>query len=250
MARSAEGAALTQQHRLRQLQVRAGVLRDLLPLWSMWTAADPDSYRTFVAVAASLVVGGHDQSTVAAAAYWERFRVAENASGTVGAMRVDPPERARIAAALRATGLDATLRGIKAGFSPQAAQQNALVDVSGSVGRMVLRGGNDTLVASVDLDGTAVGWARVTSGSPCAFCAMLASRGPVFKTDRGARFVAHDHDSCTVEPHYDGAEWPGRAREFRAQWRQAQRQAREAGELDRGTANDALNAFRRFRGDT
>lgn len=52
-----------------------------------------------------------------------------------------------------------------------------------------------------------------SSGGPCGFCAMLASRGPVYKTSTsaGARVSAfHDHCRCTVVPVYTSREWDGK----------------------------------------
>lgn len=48
-------------------------------------------------------------------------------------------------------------------------------------------------------------WRRVTDGSPCGFCAMLAGRGPVYRSAEkaGSGYRWHGHCGCTVEP-YEG----------------------------------------------
>lgn len=59
-------------------------------------------------------------------------------------------------------------------------------------------------------------FARVThpnKNGPCGFCAMLASRGPVYKTSESAglrvdRF--HDHDFCTIVPVFTSKYWEGK----------------------------------------
>ena len=52
-------------------------------------------------------------------------------------------------------------------------------------------------------------WRRVTDGAPCGFCAMLASRGPVYTsqdTADGGRY--HGRCGCTAEPFEgDFADW-------------------------------------------
>lgn len=50
-------------------------------------------------------------------------------------------------------------------------------------------------------------WRRVTDGKPCAFCAMLASRGPVYAEDT-VDFDAHPRCGCTSEAvPYTPDEW-------------------------------------------
>lgn len=63
-------------------------------------------------------------------------------------------------------------------------------------------------------------FARVThpnKNGPCGFCAMLASRGPVYKTSESAglrvdRF--HDHDFCTIVPVFTSKNWEGKEQQI------------------------------------
>jgi hypothetical protein len=92
-------------------------------------------------------------------------------------------------------------------------------EAAGSAGRHVLTGGRKSLLTVLENDPIAVGWARVTDGDPCAFCAMLASRGVVFGSAAAAGFSAHDHCACTAEPAYSrSAPLPGRGQEFKDLW--------------------------------
>lgn len=72
----------------------------------------------------------------------------------------------------------------------------------------------------------ALSWARVLTGAEnCAFCVMLASRGPVYSgpDDAGQMLASdkwpdakgyinsyHDNCDCVVVPIYDFSDWPGR----------------------------------------
>lgn len=59
----------------------------------------------------------------------------------------------------------------------------------------------------------AFAWARVVhpgSNGPCGFCAMLAGRGPVYKTQGTAAFAYHYGDRCTVVPVFTSRSWPGK----------------------------------------
>lgn len=59
----------------------------------------------------------------------------------------------------------------------------------------------------------AFAWARVVHPGrhgPCGFCAMLAGRGPVYKTQGTAAFAYHYGDRCTVVPVFTSRSWPGK----------------------------------------
>lgn len=116
-------------------------------------------------------------------------------------------------------------------------RRQAFAEASEAAGRHVQNGGRETVLTLVQADDVALGWARVTDGDPCYFCAMLASRGGVFKTRESAAFQPHDRCGCVPVPIYDRASaFPGRAREFQALWR----------ESTTGTSGkDSIRAFRR-----
>lgn len=127
------------------------------------------------------------------------------------------------------------------------AASTAEANSAGSAMRHVLDGGRTTINDTVSSDDQAIGWQRVTSLKPCPFCRMLAGRGPSYKSESTASFEPHDKCFCEPEPIYrDDSEWAPLAEEFQAEWQEAQRVASEAGELSRGTKNDALNAYRRY----
>ena len=69
-------------------------------------------------------------------------------------------------------------------------------------------------------------WRRVTDGKPCAFCAMLASRGPVYSEDT-VNFRAHRVCGCTAEAcKEDAQEWVPTGVE--SQWVEAYSDASDA----------------------
>ncbi|MEV2236691.1 hypothetical protein [Micromonospora sp. NPDC049891] len=249
MARTTVGAQLTQAHRQAQLALRADVLADLTRLWTLFDTGDVEAtFVRFAAAAEILIRQRHGDSAGLAAAYFERFRAAEGVGGSAAARLVDAPPPTLVRETLRLTGLAGATNALQAGQTPVQASRNGLVRVAGAVTNLVLRGGRRTLVESVRADRQARGWQRVTSGSPCAFCAMIASRGPAFKSDRSARFEAHDHCGCSAEPFYEGSQALARNTALAEAWQNAQRQAADTGDLRRGTSNDALNAFRRHLG--
>jgi hypothetical protein len=244
MARTDAGTALTEEHRQAQAGLRTHALRDFLLLWPLWNG-DPASFGQLVQATQPLVRVYHGLSATVAAAYYEAFRKAEAVTGTATPKLAAALDPAAVAASMYVTGQTMARNALGAGQSPEQVRKSALVRVSGSVTRHVLAGGRDTILQSVAADPEALGWARVTDGDPCAFCAMIASRGPVFKTEAAADFQAHDYCACVAEPAYKGSKWPGNGREYRKIYNRSIRDAAAAGELDRGTSNDLLNAFRR-----
>ncbi|MDN5931872.1 MAG: hypothetical protein L0I24_12555 [Pseudonocardia sp.] len=119
----------------------------------------------------------------------------------------------------------------------QVARDESFVEASGAATRHVLTGGRQSLLTLVEGDMKAIGWIRVTDGDPCAWCALLAGRGPVYRSEQTASFSAHDACACSAEPVYSrDTLWPGRAAEFRRLYR----------EVTAGTSGrDSINAFRR-----
>lgn len=65
----------------------------------------------------------------------------------------------------------------------------------------------DTITTNRRRDPASVGWRRVTTGSGCKFCAMLGSRGAVYK-EATARFASHANCHCTAAPVFEGQDGP------------------------------------------
>lgn len=139
---------------------------------------------------------------------------------------------------LDATGPGTMLHGIKAGQAPAQALDNAAVKLAGAASRLAQQGARQAVLHSVRADEEALGWARITSGRPCAFCAMLASRGPVYKTEQSAGFEAHNHCMCVAMPVFSQEEADGTGfHALAAQW----------GQVTKGlSGSDARREWRRY----
>ncbi len=245
MARSEAGRLLTERHRQAQLQVRARALRDYLRLWPLWEG-DEESFAQMITAALVIVRAYHGLSSTLAASYFQSYRLAEEVRGEATARMAGPINEGKVVAGLIVTGRDAVAAALDAGRPPQEAREKALGRTSGSVTRQVLGGGRETILRSVAEDREALGWGRVTDGDPCAFCAMLAGRGPVYEQDT-VGFEAHDGCGCGAEPvYFRDAPWPGRGAEFRDMYNEAHLLARQEGTMATGTSNDLLNTFRRY----
>ena len=107
-----------------------------------------------------------------------------------------------------------------------AASEKAAHALAGAAVRHVLNGGRDLVRETSARDRDAKGWHRIGDADPCEFCAMLISRGPVYKkvgkTGKSAAFQAHDHDACTAAPYFRGDGWTDEAKAYREVWDAAQ----------------------------
>jgi len=215
VAATLAGSQLTAAHRSVQLALRAVTLRQVL---QVWPAFDPEhAARSWPPVENALlaIIGQRRADSASlAAGYFEAFRATEQIGGTATPIMstFDAEAAARAQTSLQVTGYVTTER-LTVLKRPDPAR-TALVRVSGAVTRHVLDGGRQTLMRSVRADRRALGWARATSGDPCSFCAMLASRGPVYG-ERTGNFQSHDHCACGLEPVFRrDQEWPAGSREY------------------------------------
>lgn len=82
-----------------------------------------------------------------------------------------------------------------------------------SVERHVRNAAREAVSDAAEVAGTEVGWARVLSGAEsCAFCAMLASRGPVYGSEESAGAVTERsgrYDSREAKAYHDNCVVPG-----------------------------------------
>lgn len=235
--------ALTEEYRQRAETVRKAATRDLLRLWPMLDVNNLDHSWPALQRALELMVQDHRHKVAQAAKnYLTTFALIEDRAGDLDVLLASRADPVALRTSLLVTGPIRVKENVSRGATATLATGRALVAVTGVVSRAVLNGGRQTIIDTVGADRDALGWMRVTHGKTCAFCAMLASRGPVYKTrstagdprGRPARF--HDHCDCTVEPVFSTAqEIPEASQQFDELWA-----ASTAGL----SGADARNAFR------
>lgn len=212
MALTTAGTALTEAHRVAQVRTAAATLADIVSAWRLLDPARLDATSPIYArVAAAIIAGRRAESSNTAAAYLRAFRSAEGVPGVLDVALAGELPAELVATTIRVTGPVAIKAGTAAGGKPFSAITDAALSETAASGiRLVLAGGRDTVQRTIARDPAALGYARVTDGSPCAFCAMLAGRGPVYKAGT-SRFRAHKRCGCTAEPVYGraGYRWPG-----------------------------------------
>lgn len=259
--------ALDAAYRAATAQTALAVIR-VLQLW--WTSVDS---RNFVGTsgpwldrATATVLAGQVRVAGLADAYSEQVRRLSIPGATPFTWpEPGPPNIERVRKSLLFTGIRETAREIGALDSSteldedrEAAERtnegrrkqlmaDGLARASGSAIRLVNDAGHQKIEDNARADRLALGWTRTTKPGCCFFCAMLASRGYVYKEDSFAesdpRFTGpgshkvHDNCGCGLRPFYGGNDpLPDRTEEFEQLW---------INEAARYSGSDAINAFRR-----
>ncbi|TDC29864.1 hypothetical protein [Micromonospora sp. KC213] len=204
-----------------------------------------DLERTFplyAEVVAQIIEAARQSAAVLAGAFYIAHREASRVLGEVPAIAYAgqlPP--ALLSTSLLVTGPVRVKRLTAQGASPAQAAAGGRVATARAAIRHVTDGGRATIRDTTRRDRLALGFARLTDGDPCYFCAMLASRGPVYESELAAvgdeDDPYHDGCGCVPAPVYRRADpWPGQAREYESLWKDA-----TTGRSGRA----AINAFRR-----
>lgn len=226
MATKAEIRRLTQAHRAEQSKRAARVAVKVAQSYSRVDPSNIGAVETWLLYAVPLIVRGSDEGGGLAAKFASALRLLE-----VGkplrfapvAGSVEDQVRRSLSYLGPETYFDKVSK-IGALDVPdqqrqallRRAKEETVGPVAASAVRHTLSSGRETLTSIPRQDPDAIGWVRVTSGKPCFFCAMLASRGPVYDYDSFAdsdiRFSngkgrsnvkVHDGDRCSLKPLYD-----------------------------------------------
>ncbi len=264
----ADALALTRTYRRRSRRLTADYVRLLRALRTGRTLPAPDGGPT-----AAEVPLGELRDRLAASAWAHRLRHPDDVTRVSVETDFEWPEEdteaedRRATVSLVVTGPVAAERRIS---RMQTDQQRGRLDdadflaeldgimrdagagAAGAADRDAQMGGRDLLEASSRADRAVIGWARVTDADPCWFCAMLASRGAVYRNFWTARYSGrasrrkaaaptapagwedwspeqlaewetskglnrfHDHCHCTLVPVYSRTDWvPEAARQYR-----------------------------------
>jgi hypothetical protein len=219
MAVTELGRDLTEAHRLAQVEISAETQADVLAIFrGMLDPVRLDATFPEYARQATLVAErDHRRSTALATAYLETFREAEGARRPLDIRQADGLLQEQTLTSLLVTGPVEIKRATRqTGGDLEKATERGLVATLGAVKRLALQGSRDTIVSSINADPEALGVSRVTDGQPCYFCAMLAGRGAVYKSEETASFNPHDGCGCQPEAVFrrKGYLPPGRGKEF------------------------------------
>jgi len=180
---------------------------DVADMSASWTAIEP--------ALVALIQSRSPISARLAGRYLAEFRAAEGVGGAASVRLASTPVVDDLIPNLRFVGIANARRLDDLKRAPSEIARVTLSNVEGEVTRHVLNGGRSTIVETVRGDSRARGYTRVTDGAPCAFCAMLAGRGPVYNSDTSGSFDAHRKCGCTAEPvYFTDAPWSPSAKRW------------------------------------
>lgn len=233
MPSTAEGTRITTAFRRSQLAVRARMLREVVRLWPLLDLRRLDATGgEWLRLMVALVLSFRAQSAREASSFYEQVRAAElpgaepyralwaqSAVTDVDPIRtsllVTGPVMIKRATANALRTPPETSGPVDLDRLLRAESATALERVSGAATRHVLDGARETLRQEGARDGRAVAFTRMSDGDPCYFCALMISRGAVYRSQDSAGRAAndrfdgdgiykfHDHCGCTVVPVFD-----------------------------------------------
>lgn len=163
----------------RALAALSGRVEDALT--AGWGQVDPFDSRSVAVLVEMLGQTYGDAAATVAADWYEVQRLEAGFADGFPAVLPDEPDASRFEALARWG------TGPMYAATPDSAA--ALSLIGGGLQRIVADMARSTILTSVSQDSAAIGWARHASANACAFCAMLATRGAVYKTQAGALSV-------------------------------------------------------------
>lgn len=213
--------ALAERHRRDQLAIRTSFLRTFVALWRGLSLVDlQGTLDPWLRSVEPVVRAAHDRSAASSARYFRearsasiarRLKAAKDAADArrreAGPVNFEPTlaelETERLRRSLTVATVGTAVKAKRSGLTDL--DDRAQVAAARSASRLVLAGGRETLERAIEDDPESVGWIRITDGGPCGFCAMLASRGWVYKSRESALWAEgiegeayHDGCGCTV----------------------------------------------------
>jgi hypothetical protein len=218
MAFTELGDKLTERHMREQLAIRTRALDEFA---SLMAGYDPNNQFSIAATRNGLfeiTARYRAQSAEAASRYYAAFRAAEGVPGAPPLPVTDVVDDAF--KELMGDSYRVLLRKpppdlVDAIKRAKLLQRNE-AELAARLSRYVLTGGRIRMADLIRSDRAAVGWARVTRGKACAFCGLLAARGPVYSKLTGG-FRAHNSCACTIEPVFRDLprdKWPASSRQW------------------------------------
>lgn len=192
---------LARKHMQQQVRDVARLQVILAELWDRtMDPADIDgSFVRFQAQASAVIKAGRRSGELTAQDYYDAAKVLAGYDKPAPDVDFQPTETRANRAALHATSVATAKKAIARGTPADQALDAAKAAMLRSAKRRILEAPRRRLIRLATDDGDSRGWARVSDGKPCHWCAMLLSRGPVY-TQTTVHFDAHDGCGCSAKP--------------------------------------------------
>ncbi|WP_292605959.1 hypothetical protein [Nocardioides sp. REDSEA-S30_B4] len=212
MATQAEAIA----HREALADVITLAIAELVTEWPSLPLDSPEAARVALAgLLGDLLDAFHPVAGGLGADWYDDLRLAANVPGSFTAPLPDLPPVQQIekTASWAASGLYVDV-------------DKALADSAAAVERLLALADREAIETAADRDPQPARWARYASPNACAFCALNATRGPVFRSEDTAASKYHNHCRCIAVPVWSMSDYDEAP--FVADWRETYYAARDA----------------------
>lgn len=211
MAQTRRGNQLTRQFQRNQRALTAQINNQLAASYRVLDAAgDASEVDRWLTVWGREAQEGYARSQRLGESYVREFAAAEGFT-LPDELPKSPLDMETLGSELRWRGPRVIAEKVEAGMSVPAARGSVLKRLQGVVANHIQNGGRGVIIGASKYSGKRGRWRRVTtSAKPCAFCAMLAGRGPVY-TQQTVTF--RSHPNCDCEPEIVVGDWEPTERE-------------------------------------
>lgn len=225
---ASQTSALAKSYHAQQSTAAEAAAALIVAYWRKNPPPDRPSADRWLALSVPVVERAFRQSAAKGQAFYKATRRLEVPGSPVMKLGGLPSlDKKAVASSLWFTGPREYVdlgRAVDDIFTPERVAQ-----IEGSVARHVQNGGREAIGEAYRRDPLAVGYYRIEGADPCSFCAMLMSRGTVYKEDSfeesDARFFgpgdakAHDHCGGGLAPSYSRADaYPGDTKKYNDMW--------------------------------
>lgn len=214
--------SLAQAHMAQQVKDAAAVQIGLGIAFdrALSPAALDATFPTYLRSALALVSTGRRRAYSTALSYYGEAKRGAGFSATLPAIQQPQLDLFEATQALLLNGPVSVKKQLASGVGLSEALRTAKGQTLRAGKRLTLGSARESLITLSKKDEDALGWARVSDGQPCHFCAMLVSRGPVYK-EQTAHFEAHNGCGCSVRVFFKGEAdggWSPDAKALRELW--------------------------------
>lgn len=202
-----------QHQQALQQALTATLATSMATAWGVLNVADlAGSLPKYQAAVAALVYKYGQTSATLTARYYTAARLHAGVAGRFRPTAAQPAGISQVS-----DGLGWATKGL---WAAQPDVPAAKTLANGVAQKLVVGTGRNTLIAAIGGDKQCRGWAREARPSACSFCALLSTRGAVYKSEKTASVTKdgaayHDHCHCLPVPLFaDHYEPPAHVREW------------------------------------
>lgn len=236
---------LEQRHREQQSRLADASIRLALALWGALVRGPGRGTDEWLARLSPALRQQYMTSLRLSQAYYGLSRRLDHPTAPPLEYVVPDLAEEAVIASLVGSGLKYLSEALEKGSTLEEALEGGGKAAAGAAERTTLSGGRRLIAETANQDDLALGYywqTREDGKAPCHWCAMLASRGPVYKADSWPdtdprphgelKVHAHDNCFCHLAPVWKrGQDLPDLTKTLKSDWEQVTKNASGAGKM-------------------